>query len=397
MKLYNVKCDGVKDGIVLDDMILTKDMPTTAGSRMLDGYMSLFDAEVVTRLGDAGYKICGKSSVGEFGIDLVGETAYNGVAIKDGVLVGSAAEIVASGEAMGAVAVEVNGAMARSAALAGIVALKPTYGVVSRFGIVPVVCSGECVGVMARDAKTCLDLFGTLAHHDSKDGTSHDENTCVSATVVRKPVGKVAIIKSMTEGADADTMARLEAAKAALIASGVEVTEIDCDVLAAAHGAWNILMSAELCNNVSKYDGVKYGYRTDNFTNIDELYTGSRTEAFGKLLKCAILFGSDTLSTENYMAIYDKALRVRRVVSEAFAGVFGEFDAVLTPVCSKTLYTEDDIKADEAISYKENRFVAPMMISGLPYAVAGGVALVGPLFSDAALLECAKIIGEGER
>lgn len=395
MRLYNAKCDDVKGGIVLDDMILTKDMPTTAGSRMLDGYMSLFDAEAVSRLVAAGYKISGKAAVGEFGIDLLGETAYTGAVEKDGVLVGAAAELVKSGEAVGAVSLEVNGAVARSAALLGLVALKPTYGVVSRFGTIPVVCSGECVSVVAKEADTCLGLLTALAHHDAKDGTSHAEDTCVSATVVRKAVGRVAIVRSMTDGVDADTMARLDAARAALVAKGIDVVEVDEDVLAAAHGAWNILMSAELCNNVSRYDGVKYGYRTENFTNIDELYTGSRTEAFGKLLKCAILFGSDTLSTENYMSIYDKALRVRRVVCEAFSRLFSSFDAVLTPVSSKTAYTMDMVKADDSISYKENRYVAPMMISGLPYAVAGGVALVGPLFSDAALLECVKTIEGG--
>lgn len=396
MRLYNTKCDDVKGGIVLDDMILTKDMPTTAGSRMLDGYMSLFDAEAVTRLVAAGYKISGKAAVGEFGIDLLGETAYTGAVEKDGVLVGAAAELVRSGDAVGAITLEVNGAVARSAATAGLVALKPTYGVVSRFGTIPVVCSGECVSIVTKEADTCLGLLSALAHHDAKDGTSHDEDTCVSATVVRKSVGRVAILRSMTDGVDADTMARLDAARAALLAKGIEVVEVDEDVLAAAHGAWNILMSAELCNNVSRYDGVKYGYRTENFTNIDELYTGSRTEAFGKLLKCAILFGSDTLSTENYMSIYDKALRVRRVVCEAFARLFASFDAILTPVCSKTAYTMDMVKADDSISYKENKYVAPMMISGLPYIVAGGVALVGPAFSDAALLECAKAIEGGK-
>ncbi len=378
-------------------MMLTKDMPTAAGSKMLDGYMSLFDAEVVTRLTEAGYPILGKAAVGELAIDLLGETAYTGAVVSDGAVVGAAAEIVRGGEALGAVCLEANGSVARAAAVAGLVALKPTYGTVSRFGTIPVVCSGECVSTIARDADTTLKLFSAMAHHDDKDGTSHAEQLCASATRVAKPISRVAIVKSMLEGIDGEVEARLDGAVTKLREAGIEVVEVDEAVFAAAHGAWNILMSAELCNNVSRYDGVKYGYRSDNYTNIDELYTNSRTEAFGKLLKTAILFGSDALSTDNYMAKYDKALRIRRVVCEAFAKLFSEFDAVLTVVGSRAAYTEETVRANEFISFVENRYVAPMMISGLPYAVAGGVALVGAAFSDAALLECAKILEGGAK
>lgn len=396
MALFTTKIDGVKGGIVLDDMILTKDMPTTAGSKMLDGYMSLFDAEVVARLTAAGYTIAGKAAVGEMAIDLLGETAYQGAEALEGALVGAAAEIVRRGEAVGAVCLEANGSVSRAAAVAGLAMLKPTYGVVSRFGTIPVVCSGECVSTVASNIDTVLKIFSALAHHDDKDGTSHKEELCASALSI-KPVRRIAIVKSLVDGIDSEVAARLEARKAELTAAGVEVVELEDSVLDKAHGAWNILMSAELCNNVSRYDGVKYGYRSETFTNIDELYTNSRTEAFGSLLKTAILFGSDALSTDNYMAKYDKALRIRRVVSEAFAKIFAEFDAVLTVVGSKDSYTADMVKENEFISFEENKYVAPMMISGLPYVVAGGVALVGAAFSDGALLECAKIFEGGER
>ena len=145
-------------------------------------------------------------------------------------------------------------------------------------------------------------------------------------------------------------------------------------------------MCAELCNNVSKYDGIKYGYRSKNYTNIDELYTNSRTEAFGELLKTAILFGSEALSTENYMPVYDKALRIRRVICEKFAEIFESYGAVLMPVCSKTAYTENDVKENKYISFDEASYIAPASISGLPAIVFGGVQLVGPAFSENALI-----------
>ena len=139
-------------------------------------------------------------------------------------------------------------------------------------------------------------------------------------------------------------------------------------------------MCAELCNNVSRFDGVKYGYRTKNYKNLDELYTNSRTEAFGLLLKSAILYGSDVLSSKNYMAKYDKAMRVRRVISEAFAKIFAAYDAVLLPACSKKQYTA----ADSA--FAENKYTAPAQLAGLPAVVVAGVQVMGPAFSD--LLVC---------
>ncbi|MBO7293361.1 MAG: hypothetical protein J6V07_05445, partial [Clostridia bacterium] len=185
-----------------------------------------------------------------------------------------------------------------------------------------------------------------------------------------------------------------EALKAALLAKGVELVPISMPELSAAHEAWNVLMSAELCNNVSRYDGVKYGYRTEKFTNIDELYTGSRTEAFGSLLKRAILCGSETLSTENYARMYDKALRIRRLVSEAFSRVFADCDAVLLPAVSRTVYTAEEIERNPNLAFLENRYTAPASLTGLPSLTVAGAALVGPAFRDGALLSLAEALPE---
>ncbi len=392
MKLYNAKCESTARPVALDDMILTKDMPTTAGSKMLDGYVSLFEAEVVTRMNAAGYSACGKAAVGEFGIDLVGESAYNGAIVKDGALVNAAAELVLSGEAEAALSLDVNGAPRRAAAQSGLVHLKPTYGTVSRYGTVPAACSGESVSITAKTADACFALLSAISGHDHKDGTSLSDEECRAALRSGAPK-KVLLLADMLEKADAAVCGKIEAAAAALSAAGVAVERAEAPVLLAARAAWNILMSAEVCNNVSRYDGVKYGYRANEFSGIDGLYTNSRTEAFGALLKKTILYGSETLSTENYMKVYDKALRVRRVIVSALSEIFAKYDAILMPAVSALAYKADEVSADTC--FEENLFTAPASISGMPSVVVGGAMLVGAAFSEGALISLAKMI-EGE-
>ncbi|MBO5971023.1 MAG: hypothetical protein J6S14_21300 [Clostridia bacterium] len=375
--------------VIVDDMLLTTDAPTTAGSKMLDGYMSLLEAEALTRAKAAGYAFAGKADVGEFAIDLLGETSYRGALTADGVIKNAAAEMIASGDATAALCLDVNGSPRRAAAQTGLVSVKPTYGRVSRYGTVPVACSGETVSVLAKTAADCRDLLDAIAGHDAKDGTSLSDEACASVAQAA-PIRRVALVKNFC--ADDAVSAKIAEAVQVLSANGIEVVEIENEILTAARPAWNVLMSAELCNNVSRYDGVKYGYRAENFSGIDELYTNSRTEAFGELLKTAILFGSETLSTENYMKVYDKCLRTRRVICEEFTKLFGEVDAILLPASSTLSYTEATVAENKHIAFEENLYTAPASITGLPAVVASGVQLVGKAFSENALLDMAKIL-----
>ena len=378
--------------IVIDDMFLTVGTPTTAGSKMLEGYNSLFEAEVLTRLNAAGYTITGKAKVGEFGVDLLGETSYFGADYENDTLQYPAAVQVKSGEAEAAVVLDVNGAPRRGAAQAGLVALKPTYGMVSRYGTIPVACSGETVSVVAANAADCREVFAAMAGHDAKDGTSLPESMVDAGKAAVTKKNKVAVLSSMLKGTSEEVQAQIAAVSENLAKNGVEVVTVDAETVAYAGAAWNILMSAELCNNVSRYDGVKYGYRTKTYTNIDDLYTNSRTEAFGELLKSAILFGSETLSTENYQKVYDKALRVRRVISEAMKAILADCDALLMPAASVTAYSKAMVEADKYLPYKENFYTAPASITGLPVVVAGGVQLVGNAFSEDVLLDLAELV-----
>ena len=382
MKTYlceNKNAGGMK--IALDDMILTKEYPTTAGSKMLEGYICLFDAEIVDKLTADGYEIAGKINVGEFSVDLLGETScFDGC---DDELESATSKVVAEGDVYAVVGLDVNGAQRRAAAISGQINVKPTYGTVSRFGTIPVACSGETVSITADSVNKCRLVLSSVAGHDDKDGTSLSDADIdlIKADAEFTPAKKVAVIKGV------NTEKFCEVIKA----SGVEVEEIDADTFVAAKTAWNILMSAELCNNVSRYDGVKYGYRSENYKTIGELYTNSRSEAFGDVLKTAILYGSDCLSTENYFKVYDKALRIRRVIFEKFAQLFETYDAIVMPCVSKEKYTKADIENNKYLCFDENLYTAPASISGLPVVTAGGVQIVGKAFSENVLFALAEV------
>ncbi len=377
--------------ILADDMFLTLGLPTTAGSKMLQGYQSLLESEALTRLKNAGYALGGKTNVGEFAIDLLGETSHFGSVYENGVLKNPTACAVSQGDALAALTMDVNGAPRRAAAQSGLCALKPTYGTVSRYGTVPVACSGETVSVLGQTVADCMEVFGVIAGYDKKDGTSLPAATVQEkkAALVRK--NKVAVLADFLESADQDVKAKIETAIGTLQAQGITVERVESKQLLLARNAWNILMSAELCNNVSRYDGVKYGYRSETYTNIDELYTNSRTEAFGDLLKKTILFGSETLSSENYQKVYDKALRVRRVICETFAALFVTYDAVLLPACSSMEYKQERVEAEGDLPFTENLYTAPASVSGLPCIVAGGVQLIGAPCGEEALATLAQI------
>ncbi len=391
---YEMIADTAKK-IACDDMFLTKNAPTTAGSKMLDGYMSLFDSMVITKLADCGFSLAGKVAVGEFGIDLLGETNFEGAKAENGVISSSAAEILKSGNVQAVLAMDINGYPRRSAAQNDLISIKPTYGTVSRFGTVAVACSGETVNVMATKSTDCREVLAAIQGHDEKDGTSlpQEEIEKVSSA---SPIRRVAILSDLASLADENVKKDLDSFCETLKKNGIETEIIESKAIALSGAAWNILMSAEACNNVSRFDGVKYGYRTENFTNIDELYTNSRTEAFGDVIKNTILFGSECLSTENYMPVYDKALRTRRVILEAFHSIFASFDAVLMPAASSKKYSEEQVKENPTLCFEENRFTSPASITGLPALVAGGVQLVGKAFSEFALLDLAEKIEEGK-
>ena len=404
MSEYTVEINS-KGDIAVDDMLLVKDFPAQAGSRMLEGFKPLFTAEAVTRLEEKGYVIAGKTQVGEFGLDLVGEFSYYGK--QEGKLKGAAASLVAENKVKAALGVDMTGAPRRAAALAGVDFLKPTYGTVSRYGIISCAASGEQVGVYAGDVSGIKEIMEVISGHDDKDGTSlKASDAAVNATGGNADAHfpadfgygtdadvsgkKVAVVKELLDKCDDETKKRIAAFTEKLGSAGVSVEEISCGFFENANTAWQMLMTAETCNNVSRYDGVKYGHRADDYKNIDELYVNSRTEGFNFLTKAVILYGSDMLSKNRYEECYGKALKVRRVIADKFAELMKAYDAILTPACSKTAFEAYDIKDAFEKVFEESLFTAVANLTGVPALVSGGVQLMGDHFSERTLLSLAK-------
>ena len=371
-----------RNRIIIDDMFLTVDVPTTAGSKILEGYQSPTQATAITKAQAAGYVLAMKTPVGEFAIDLLGETAVSGAWARDGILKNATAQMLWwENDAKGALCLDVNGYPRRAAAQMGLVCLKPTHGAISRQGIVSVVASGETVDILAKTVEDCRELFDAIAEDPKKEDA---------------PIRRVAFFSTLDFDMDGEVKQKVNTAVSNLQKNGISVTYIENSILAASKAAWNILLCAELCKNTARFDGVRYGYRTKNFTTLDELYTNSRTEGFGDLVKAAILYGSEVLSAQNYTNVYEKALRVRRVIADEFAKLFEDFDAVFLPTCSQMVYTQEQISADKYIAFEENCYTAPASLTGLPTVVVGGVQIIGRANAEHALLDVAKILaGEG--
>lgn len=386
-----------KDGVIaVDDTILVKGTPATAGSKMLENFTPLFSAEAVERLEKAGYGISGKTNVGEFGLDLLGETSYFGE-VKDGEnLAGAAAELVKKGEVKAALSVDLNGSPRRAAAVSGVDFIKPTYGTVSRYGIISCAASGEQVGVTAKNAEDVKEILSVIAGHDSKDGTSLPEDKYEYSVDENVSGMKIALVKELYDSASDEVKAKIDAYAENLKKQGAVVETVSLDVVSEAQTAWCILMSAETCNNISRFDGVKYGYRTPEYKNIDELYVKSRTEAFCFLTKATLIYGSDVLSKGKYEACYDKSLRIRRVVMDKVKEVLSSYDALLTPASSKMDYKSYDVLESFDKVFEESVFTAVASITGLPAMVTKGVQLVSDSFKESVLLSIAHSVEKEE-
>ncbi len=386
---YYVTKINEKGNIAVDDTILVKDTEASAGSHILEGFKSLFSAEAVVRLENSGYEISGKTHVGEFGLDLMGEFSYYNE--SDETLKGAAAALVEAGEVKAALGVDVNGTPRRSAAVSNICFLKPTYGTVSRYGVISTAASGEQLGVYAKDAAGIKEIMDLIAGNDEKDGTALPDKQYDYSIDLDISGRKVCVIKEMIEKADDETKASIKEFTDKLKSCGVIVEEISFDLFETANIAWQILMTAETCNNISRYDGVKFGHRAEQYKNIDELYVISRTEGFNLLTKEVILYGSDVLSKNRYKDCYQKSLKIRRVAAEKFAELMANgYEAVITPVCSKASYEKYDISEAFGKVFKECEFTAIANLIGIPSLACGKAQLLGKHFSESILLSLAN-------
>ena len=242
--------------IVIDDMFLTTELSTSAGSKMLEGYQSLIASEALLRAQAAGYSMCDKVPVGEFAIDLLGETCATGAQIHQGILQNASTQMLLKNDVMAALCLDVNGYPRRAAAQTGLVCLKPTHGAVSCQGVVSVAPSGEAVDILAKEAEICQELFNAVKKENKKEPSS---------------IRRVVVLTSFDEGINQEIKQKIEIAVSNLKNSGICTTYSEKNAIFASKTAWNVILCAEFCKNTARYDGVRYGHRAADFVGVEEL------------------------------------------------------------------------------------------------------------------------------
>ncbi|BAD41806.1 Asp-tRNA(Asn)/Glu-tRNA(Gln) amidotransferase subunit GatA [Symbiobacterium thermophilum] len=394
--------------IAVKDNICTSGMETTCASRILKGYVSPFDATVVERLRAAGAMIIGKANMDEFAMGSSGESSAFGVTrnpwdlerVPGGSSSGSAAA-VAAGEAPLALGTDTGGSIRQPAAFTGIVGLKPTYGYVSRYGVVAFASSLDQVGPMGRDVEDVARLFEVIAGPDRRDATNAGRTPPAlkfggepSLSGVRLGVPK----ELLGPGIDPGVKARVEEAIAQLEELGATVEECSLPSTEYALSAYYVIAVAEASSNLARFDGVRYGYRAAQAGGLHEMYSKTRGEGFGTEVKRRIMLGTYVLSAGHYDAYYRRAQQVRTLVVRDFERAFERYDALVTPTTPFTAWKIGE-KVDDPVSmYLGDICTIPVNLAGLPAVsvpcgfVDGlpvGMQLIGKPFADTQILQIA--------
>ena len=328
--------------MAVKDNICTKGLRTTCASKMLENFISTYDATVIQRLKDAGMIVLGKTNMDEFAMGSTSETSSFGITKNPwnpdhvpGGSSGGSAVAVAAGMAPLALGSDTGGSVRQPASFCGVVGLLPTYGRVSRYGLVAYASSLDQIGPMGRTVADCRALYETIAGFDEKDGTSVQR--AVRKTTELLKGMRIGIPKEMLqENMNSEVREAIKATAALLEAQGALVEEMSLPLTDYAVAAYYLLVCAEASSNLSRFDGVKYGSRMGKADGLHELYKKSRTEGLGEETKRRILLGSFVLSEGYYDAYYLKALKVRRLIKEEFEKTFAKYDCLLTPVAPGT-------------------------------------------------------------
>jgi len=389
------------------DIFCTQGVRTTCGSRMLDNFVAPYDATAVARLATAGVVMLGKTNMDEFAMGSSCETSFYGpvhnpwdTARVPGGSSGGSAAAVAAGLTPAATGTDTGGSIRQPAALTGICGLKPTYGAVSRYGMVAFASSLDQGGPMARSVADIALLFDAMAGFDANDSTSavrdaadYDAAKVAAASGQRLTIG----LPKEYFGVIADTpFARVyDEARRTLEALGHRFVEVSLPHTTFAVPTYYVIASAEASTNLARYDGVRYGYRCAAPTGLTDLYERSRSEGFGREVKRRILTGTYALSVGYFDAYYLKAQRVRRLIRDDFTTAFKAVDALLTPTAPGTAFPIGQI-SDPVEMYQQDVFTVPASLAGIPalavpcgfhHGLPVGMQLMGAHFSEARLLE----------
>ena len=395
------------------DIFCAEGWRTTCGSKMLDNFVAPYDATVIERCNAAGAVILGKTNMDEFAMGSSNETSYYG-SVKNpwdaarvaGGSSGGSAAAVAARLAPAATATDTGGSIRQPAALCGLTGLKPTYGVVSRWGMIAFASSLDQGGPLARSAEDCALLLNAMAGFDERDSTSVDRPAEDYARLLRearsdKPLAglKIGLPKEFFgEGCDAGVMAAVEAAIAEYRKLGAETVEVALPNMKLAIPAYYVIAPAEASSNLSRYDGVRYGYRAPEYSDLNDMYAKSRAQGFGAEVKRRILIGTYVLSHGYYDAYYLQAQRIRRLIADDFVAAFKQCDLLLGPTTPGTAFGIGE-KADDPVQmYLSDIYTIAVNLAGLPglslpcgfdSGLPVGLQLIGDYFGEARLLDAA--------
>lgn len=362
--------------VVVKDNICIKDMPATCSSKMLESYIPPYDAFVVRRLKEAGAVILGKSNMDEFAMGSSNETSYFGPVknpvnpeyVPGGSSGGSAAAVGAS-LAYTALGSDTGGSIRQPAALCGVVGLKPTYGTVSRYGLIAFGSSLDQIGCFTRSVRDSALVLNSIAGYDAMDSTSQkldypDYTAGFSDSVRGLRIGVAR--EHFGEGLNPEVKAALEQAIAFYEENGAEIVELSMPLNEVGISVYYVIACAEAASNLARYDGIKYGYRADDFTDLIDLYTRTRTEGFGAEVKHRIMLGNYVLSSGYYDAYYLKALKVRTLIKEEYRRAFEQCDVMLTPTSPTTAFRFGEKTGNPLEMYLSDIYTVTVNIAGLP-------------------------------
>jgi aspartyl-tRNA(Asn)/glutamyl-tRNA(Gln) amidotransferase subunit A len=391
------------------DVFCTEGVRTTCASRMLASFTSPYDATVVAKLKQAGAVTLGKTNMDEFAMGSSNETSHFGAVSNPwdpsrvpGGSSGGSAAAVAAGLAAAATGTDTGGSIRQPAAFCGISGLKPTYGRVSRFGLVAFASSLDQAGPMARTAADLRALLQSMEGHDPADSTSAFAPPTGGASTPTGGKGMtVGIAAQFWDGLDNRIATALADAGLVLERLGHRRADIALPHADYAVPAYYVIASAEASTNLSRYDGVRYGHRAESPQDIEDLYRRSRTEGFGVEVKRRILTGTYALSVGYYDAYYRRAQRLRRLIRDDFMQAFQHVDAILAPATPTTAFPKGMLKEaqDPTVMYRQDVFTVPASLAGLPAlsipcgfrgGLPIGMQLIGPHFQEDRLLALAE-------